>query len=249
MKTKPSKKTIALDAEWKFDQIDRTLPLRDQIYSMIRSMILTGALPPGGSLEEKVIAARLGVSRTPVREAVQRLGDEQLIEIKPQSGTRVAYILQTQVHQAFIIRRALESETVEAAANNITPEDATRLEGNYLQHELAINRGQFVDAIKLDDEFHQTIARIANLPLLWRAITIFKAQLDRCRHQTVSRQGRGQMTLQQHKAVLDALKDGDAKSARKAMQNHLDETYKDIQAFLEMGKENNTAESSHRSSP
>lgn len=142
------------------------------------------------------------------------------------------------MHQAFIIRRALESETVEAAAKNITTKDATRLEGNYLQHQLAIKRGQFVDAIRFDDEFHQTIAHIANLPLLWRAITIFKAQLDRCRHQTVSRKGRGKSTLVQHKAILDALKDRDAISAQKSMQFHLDETYQDIQEFLKSGREN-----------
>lgn len=225
------------DADREFDQIDRTLPLRDQIYSMIRSRILTGLIPPGSALEEKNIAVRLGVSRTPVREAVQRLSDEHLIEIKPQSGTLVAGISEGHVHQAFIIRRALESETVVAAANNMTPKDATRLEGNYLQHQLALEREQFVDAIRFDDEFHQTIASIADLPLLWRAITIFKAQLDRCRYQTVPKKGYGESTLLQHKAILDALKGRDASSARKSMQSHLDQTYLGIQEYLDTGRE------------
>ena len=233
LKQKKSKFTVPIDVEWKFDQINRTLPLRDQIYALIRSMISTGALPPGGPIEEKAIAIRLGVSRTPVREAVQRLSDEHMVEIKPQSGTRVAAISRSHVHQAFIIRRALESETVAAAAKNITPQDATRLEGNYLQHQLALDREQFVDAIRFDDEFHQTIAEIADLPLLWRAITIFKVQLDRCRHQTVPKEGYGESTLLQHKAIFDALKDRDADLARQKMQSHLDLTYEGIQEFLE----------------
>jgi DNA-binding GntR family transcriptional regulator len=102
LKEKKSKFIVPPDVEWKFDQINRTLPLRDQIYALIRSMISTGALPPGGPLEEKAIAIRLGVSRTPVREAVQRLSDEHMVEIKPQSGTRVAGISRSHVHQAFI---------------------------------------------------------------------------------------------------------------------------------------------------
>ncbi|MEP5181640.1 MAG: GntR family transcriptional regulator [Rhizobiaceae bacterium] len=233
MKQKQSKFIVPPDIEWKIDQINRTLPLRDQIYALIRSMISTGALPPGGPLEEKAIAIRLGVSRTPVREAVQRLSDEHMVEIKPQSGTRVAAISQSHVHQAFIIRRALESETVAAAAENMTAKYATSLEGNYLQHQLALERGQFVDAIRFDDEFHQMIAQIADLPLLWRAITIFKVQLDRCRHQTVPKEGYGESTLLQHKAILDALKDKDAALARQMMQSHLDLTYQGIQEFLE----------------
>ncbi len=233
LKQKQSKFIVPSDIEWKFDQINRTLPLRDQIYVLIRSMISTGALPPGGPVEEKAIAIRLGVSRTPVREAVQRLSDEHMVEIKPQSGTRVAGISRSHVHQAFIIRRALESESVAAAAEKITDKDATRLEGNYLQHQLALDRKQFVDAIRFDDEFHQTIAEIADLPLLWRAITIFKVQLDRCRHQTVPKEGYGESTLLQHKAILDALKDRDASLARQMMQSHLDLTYRGIQEFLD----------------
>lgn len=227
------------------DRIDRAQPLRDQIYAMIRSMILTGALPPSGPLDEKAIAMRLGVSRTPVREAVQKLGSEHLVEIKPQSGTRVASISHSRVHQAFMIRRALESETVAAAVENIAPKDETRLEGNYLQHRLALEKRQFVDAIAFDDEFHRIIAEIGNLPLLWQAITIFKAQLDRCRHQTLPKQGNGNSTLIQHQAILDALKARNETQAREMMQFHLDQTYQGIQEFLEAESDQENRISSH----
>lgn len=236
---------MSTDAELVFDQIDRAQPLRDQIYAMIRSMILTGVLPPGGTLDEKAISIRLGVSRTPVREAVQKLGGEHLVDIKPQSGTRVAKISHSHVRQAFIIRRALESETVAAAAANMTTKDEIRLEGNYLQHRLALEREQFVDAIGFDDEFHRIIASIGDLPLLWQAITVFKAQIDRCRHQTLPKQGKGNSTLVQHQAILDALKEHDETSARMMMQSHLDQTYQGIQEFLDAapGIENHASES------
>lgn len=215
------------------EPIDRNQPLRDQIYAMIRKLILTGALPPGGTLEEKVIAQRMGVSRTPVHEAVQKLRDEHLVDVKPQSGTRVANISGNQVHQAFLIRRSLESETVFAAVAHMTDSKIRLLENNVKQHQLALEQKQFVDAIALDDEFHKAIADIANLPLLWRAITISKAQLDRCRHQTLPVEGRAASTLQQHNAILSALIDRDDLLARQMMQSHLDMTYVGIKKFLD----------------
>ncbi|MGI9354597.1 MAG: GntR family transcriptional regulator [Rhizobiaceae bacterium] len=242
MKNKPSRNALPIEAELEFDQIDRSQPMRDQIYTMIRSLILTGVLSPGGTLEEKSIARRLGVSRTPVREAVQKLSDENLVDVKPQSGTRVTDISYRQVHQAFIIRRALESETVAAAAANMTAKDEARLERNYVQHKLAIEREHFVDAIRIDDEFHQTIADIADLPMLWRAITISKAQLDRCRHMAVPKEGYGESTLQQHRAILDALKGRDEALASQMMQSHLDQTYRGIHRFMQTDQDD-----SHRS--
>ncbi len=221
------------EIELDLDQIDRGQSMRDQIYSMVRTQILTGVMLPGGTVDEKAIALRLGVSRTPVREAIQKLSDEHLVDVKPRSGTRVAKVSRSHVYQAFMIRRALESETVFSAAKNLKQKDVKRLERNLKQHEMALKRKQFVDAISLDDEFHKTIADIANLPLLWRAITIFKAQLDRCRHQTLPREGYGASTLEQHAAILDALKDKDEALAQRMMQAHLDKTYVGIEKFLD----------------
>jgi len=233
MKSKSNKKTLQTDIGSVLTQIDRSQPLRDQIYAMVRKLILTGVLPPGVTLEEKVIAQRLGVSRTPVHEAVQKLSDEHLVDIKPQSGTTVANISSNQVHQAFLIRRSLESETVFAATGNLTDKNLKFLEDNIQQHQRALEREQYVDAIALDDEFHKAIANIADLPLLWRAITISKAQLDRCRHQTLPVEGYGASTLQQHNEILSALKDRNDTLARQMMQSHLDKTYVGIQKFLE----------------
>ncbi|MEM9106779.1 MAG: GntR family transcriptional regulator [Pseudomonadota bacterium] len=215
--------------------IDRTKPLRDQVYALIRLMILTGSLRPGGTLDEKAIAAQLGVSRTPVREAVQKLSAEDLVEIKPQSGTLVAAISPSAIFQAYMIRRALESETVATASANMTPGDAVRLEGNFQQHQMALAQEQFVEAIRLDDEFHRIIAEIADLPLLWRAITLFKAQIDRCRYQTIVSKGSSEATLQQHRDIMEALEKRDPTLAKEQMQAHLDRTYKVIEDFLERG--------------
>ena len=75
-------------------RLDRSRPMRDQIYPLVRRMILTGAIKPGEVIDEKAIAAQLNVSRTPVREAVKKLSDENLVEVVAQSGTRAARIAQ-----------------------------------------------------------------------------------------------------------------------------------------------------------
>ncbi len=78
-------------------RLDRSRPMRDQIYPLVRRMILTGAIKPGEVIDEKAIAAQLNVSRTPVREAVKKLSDENLVEVVAQSGTRAARIARDEI--------------------------------------------------------------------------------------------------------------------------------------------------------
>jgi DNA-binding GntR family transcriptional regulator len=203
-------------------RLDRTRPLRDQVYLVLRELIVTGGLGPGAALDEKAIATRLQVSRTPVHEAVKKLADEHLVQVRAQSGTAVAPIDRHQIEQAHVIRRALEAESAFQAALRATPAWLNRLEDIQLLHAAAIERRAYADAIAHDDAFHRTVAEISGYPMLWRAIEISKAQLDRCRHAMIPRAGRGEATLAEHAAVLDALRRGDPDASRAAMRAHLD---------------------------
>jgi DNA-binding GntR family transcriptional regulator len=213
-------------------RLDRSRPLRDQIYALLRETILTGALAPGEAVDEKAIAAALRVSRTPVHEAVKKLADEELVEIRAQSGTLVARIDPRRIAEAHVIRRALEVESAGLAAEKMTEVAADRLEDLHMLHAAAIERGQFVEAIRRDDAFHRGIAEVAGLPALWRAVEISKGQLDRCRHATLPREGAGAATLAEHRAILDALRRRDGPAARAAMAAHLDNAYRTIIGFL-----------------
>ena len=99
--------------------LDRKSPLREQIYQLIRTLIIIGQLGPGRPVNEVEIAEQLGVSRTPVREAVKRLSDEGLINVYAQNGTFVAGISREALEEAYIIRNALELESVRRAAARI----------------------------------------------------------------------------------------------------------------------------------
>ena len=214
-------------------RLDRSRPMRDQIYPLVRRMILTGAIKPGEVIDEKDIAAQLKVSRTPVREAVKKLSDENLVEVVAQSGTRAARIDRDEIAEAFFIRRALEMESAAQAATNVADENIHRLEDILMLHARAIERKNYVEAIENDDLFHRTIAEISGLKRLWRTIEISKAQLDRCRHLMVPRAGQAEATLVQHREIIEALRKKNSDLARAAMREHLEAAYRSTIAVLD----------------
>lgn len=214
-------------------RLDRRRSLREQIYSIVRTLILTGAIQPGETFDEKAIAAQLSVSRTPVREAVKKLFDEHLVEVVAQSATRAARMNRDEIRESYLIRRALEVESASQAATRITQQHIDQLSDILHAHARAIERRQFVEAINKDDEFHACIAMISNLPRLWKTIEISKAQIDRCRHMVLPRAGQAEATLEQHRQIIRAINSGDPDKAAAAMRAHLDSSYRSAVAVLD----------------
>lgn len=201
--------------------LNRTLPLRDQIYQFVRGLIVSGELRPGDAINEIAIAAQLGVSRTPVREAVKRISDEGLVNVFAQTGTFVAPISLKEIEEAYMIRSVLEVESAKHAAAKLNSRHAEALEDNIAAHQLAISRGKFTEAIRLDDIFHRTIAEVNDFQMLWRAVDISKAQMDRGRYLAIPKPGYGDVTIAQHRQILKALQRHDSAAAATAMREHL----------------------------
>nr|WP_282189047.1 GntR family transcriptional regulator [Azospirillum sp. SYSU D00513] len=206
--------------------------MRDQIYLLVRRLILSGSLKPGAVVNEKLIAEQLGISRTPVREAVKRLSDEALITVVAQSSTYVSKVSLAQIEEAHVIRRALEIESIRRAAPRVTDDDLLRIEELHALYRLALDHRRYDEAVRYDDQFHRTISRISDMPGLWRAVEISKAQLDRCRHLTIPEPDRGAITVEQHGRVIDALRRRDPDEAAGALRAHLDSAYDFILHFL-----------------
>ncbi len=215
-------------AELRGDLLDRRAPLRGQIYSIVRRLIVTGRLRPGDVVSEPLIANRLGVSRTPVREAVKRLSDEGLIDVYAQSGTFVTDISRNAIEEAFVIRAALELESVARAARRMDARHAANLTEIMRRHEENLAENQYADAIDADDEFHRYIAEINQMRMLWRAVDISKAHMDRGRLLVLPRPGKGEETLLQHGRILEALIARDVEEATEAMRSHLGVTRDNI---------------------
>lgn len=231
----PSDDAVAVDRLSFLDGVllSRQLPLSEQVYTLVRKAIVMGNLPPGAPINEPEIAGRLGISRTPVREAVKKVSDEGLIEVFAQHGTFVSDIRRAQVEEAYVIRIALESESVERAAVTISPRQLQDIEDIHQAHETAVRRARYDEAIARDDELHRSIAEVNGLHMLWKVVDITKAQMDRCRLLTLPDPGAGLETIAQHRAIIDALAAGSPEVARQAMKLHLATSLRNTLRYLD----------------
>jgi len=212
---------------------DAVVSRSQQIYEWLRNRILVGSIKPGELIDEKSITARFGVSRTPVREAVNRLKDEHLVDIVAQSATRASQLNPNSIREAFLIRRALEMESAAQAATVMSQIHADSLADIIEKHIRTLDKKEYAKAIEVDDEFHRYIAEMSGLNRLWRTIEISKAQLDRCRHIMLPRIGEAENTIEHHRRILRALNTGNAEKSRAAMQEHLDISYQSSKSMLD----------------
>jgi len=192
-----------------------------QIYSDLRSQIVSIALEPGAWLSEARIAEQYGVSRTPVREAFKRLAEDGFLEVVPQVGTYVARIDMQAVRDAHFVRETLECRIVELAAERIDDAQRAELERNLRELALAQKSGNRDAHFRADESMHAMLARFAGHEHAWDVIQEAKAQLDRIRHLGLTRPGRPRETVLEHRAIAERVIAGDARGAAAAMRAHL----------------------------
>jgi len=201
---------------------DTALSASRLIYGVLRERILDLEMVPGERIVELDIAAEHSVSRTPVHEAVQRLAEEGLVEIRQRVGTFVARIPVDGLEEAMLVRTALEVAVVQKAAERITPAGLEQLDGILAEQRAAAEAGDMRRFHRGDEAFHAALADIAGFPGVWRTIQQAKTQVDRFRHLTLPLQGRMQGVVEEHTAVVAAMRKGEAHHAADAMREHLD---------------------------
>ncbi len=197
----------------------------DLIYEWMRRSIIRLEIRPGAPIVEKDICARFGASRTPVREAVQKLADEDLVRVFPQSGTFVRHLSLNAAEEGFIIRRALEIEGIRRASGRITDEQLDKLNDNVETMRRMLEAGRQSDYIDQDDAFHAEIANASGLTNLWKFVFQAKVHLDRLRHLTVPVPGHFQRVTDQHEAIVRALATRDADQAELSLRIHLESSF------------------------
>jgi GntR family transcriptional regulator, rspAB operon transcriptional repressor len=193
-----------------------------EVYRILRSEILSLERKPGAAINDRDLEATLGVSRTPIREAVLRLAAEGLIEVLPNSGTFVARIPLAQLPEAIIIRRTLEELTVRTAAERATAEHIAELIDNLAWQRSCVAAKDAAGFHDADEEFHSNIARAAGYPHAWPLVRQIKVQVDRYCHLTLPLAGRMARLIREHKAIADAVRDHDPRQAVAALGVHLD---------------------------
>jgi GntR family transcriptional regulator, rspAB operon transcriptional repressor len=207
----------------------------DQVYEFLRRSIILLEIEPGAAIVEKDICAALSISRTPVREAVQRLVEEDLVKVIPHSGTYVSGISFMVAEEGFVIRRALEIESCRRAATQCSEEDGAAMRASVDRMRQLVSNGRLERYLDEDDVFHSTIARISRMPRIWKFITMAKVHLDRMRQLSAPVPGHLEIVTEQHAAIAAALMAGKADQAELAMRIHLEYSF-DVMARLYQDK-------------
>ena len=212
--------------------IDPALPKTAQVYSIIRRAIVSLVLRPGSIVNERQICEQLGISRTPLREAILQLNAENLVTVVPNSGTYVSKIDLQSVFDGQLIRDALEMKVVRLAAARMTPQFERQLDFN-IHQQIRMAADQDFDAFyELDEAFHAMIAEFGASAYVWRIVNGAKAQLDRVRRLSFPQPGHLDVVLAEHTAIVDGLKLRDPDAAGAAMKQHLDRTFTMIRRHI-----------------
>ncbi len=199
-----------------------TRPLRQIAYARIADWLISEKLQPGEPLVEMTLANRLKIGRTPVREAIQQLAQEGLVEIFPRRGAFVARTSLKDVKELFEIREALEGTAARLATLRSDQKDIESLraqfEGAEQQHDCKQRRLMLERA---GDALHDYILRTCGNNRLVQIINNHKLLLQRERHHAAMIPGRIDSSAQEHREILHALANGDATGAEKAMRRHI----------------------------
>jgi DNA-binding GntR family transcriptional regulator len=217
-----------------------TLAIRgiaQEVYDILRGKILSCEFAPGERIDVTEISELLSVSRTPVKDALQKLSAQDLVEIHPRKGTFVSKITPEAVRETFEVREALEGQACELAAGKLQPETLAALRD--LNKRMFAPDLVFVEHIVLDSEFHQTIIRNAGNQRLAKMYSELRAhvQIARVHYRSVQWRANNETTSAEHAAVIDALAEGRSEDARFAIRGHIRESMKRlISGILDPGR-------------
>ena len=202
-------------------RINRRLPIVPQVHTTLHHLIVYCVLLPGTAIREKDLGEQMEVSRTPIREALLQLEKEGLVEIYPQSGTRISKISMEEVRESHFIREAMESATVRFAAQQGDSEFNKQLKSRLQQFKDSLDTAEKDLLFELDELFHKTIAEFRFQNRLWKITNIAKSHMDRVRHLTLPLPKRIYEIADEHQRVAEFIIRHQPDEAVRAIQDHL----------------------------
>jgi DNA-binding GntR family transcriptional regulator len=197
------------------------LPLRDVVFQTLRQGILTGTLRPGERLLEIQLANRLGVSRTPIREAIRKLELEGLVTMIPRRGAEVAQITEKSLKDVMEVRRALDALSVELACDRIESSELEMLERACVNFEQAVATGDNVTIAQADVTFHETIVQSTGNKRLLALVHNLSEQVYRYRFEYIKDSNQHSLLMREHRIIYDSIVIKDKDTAAKAAKEHI----------------------------
>ena len=209
--------------EPKFEvNMNEYLPLRDVVFNTLRQAILRGELKPGERLMEIQLANKLGVSRTPIREAIRKLEKEGLVTIEPRRGAYASQISTDDMVEILEVRQNMEGLAAFFAASRMKPEQMRELEDVSKKYNEAVSEGNMQDMITYDTRFHRIIVESCNNKILVQMIEQLQELVLRFRYIYYDNFRRAENMPEEHQVILEAIENGDAEAARQAADVHID---------------------------
>lgn len=198
------------------------LPLRDVVFNTLRQAILKGELKPGERLMEIALAERLGVSRTPIREAMRKLELEGLVVMIPRRGAQVANITEKDLNDVLEVRIALENVAIEKACKNMTDEDMRRLWVAAKSFEHTIGEGNLVKLAEADVAFHEIIYQASDNKRLIQTLNNLREQIYRYRVEYLKDGETRDVLVREHEELTRAIRERDVERAQKISFQHIE---------------------------
>ena len=202
--------------------MDEYLPLRDVVFKTLRQAILRGELEPGERLMEIQLAERLGVSRTPIREAIRKLELEGLVLMIPRKGAEVAKISESNLRDVLEVRRSLEELAIDLACQRMTPEELEELKVTQEKFALAIKNGDAMQIAETDERYHEIIYDDTKNARLVQILDNLREQMYRYRLEYIKDEDKRQVLLIEHERILKAISLRHVQEAKQAIREHID---------------------------
>ena len=195
--------------------------LTNRVYLSLRKAIVGLRYAPGEALRKVEVCEALGVSRSPVSDAIARLAADGLVDVHPQAGTYVSRISMVEIREGAFIREALELAAIEHVARSVTDEQIGLLKRNLRIQRVMLDEDDRTGFYEHDAQMHELLLSFTGYRRLGRISESVRAQLDRARQLLLPAPGRLQEAYLEHETVVRALEARDAADAREALRHHL----------------------------
>lgn len=203
-------------------RLDSYQPLREVVCETLRTAIISGVLKPGERLMEIQLAEELGVSRTPVREAIRKLELEGFVIMVPRRGTYVADLSIKDINEVYEVRTALDVLAAGLAAERITEEELEQMERLLVQISSYIDSGEMEKIVEADGIFHDILYRASRNERLVGIINNLREQLTRFRSMSMAYPGRLKNMLEEHSRLVEAIAQRNPELAQQRAAEHME---------------------------
>lgn len=217
-------------------KMDAFLPLRDVVFNTLRQAILTGELKPGERLMEIHLANRLGVSRTPIREAIRKLELEGLVTMIPRRGAEVAQITEKNMLDVLEVRRAVDALCVELACERISEEDTRNLKEACDHFEKAVHSKDAKKIAQADVALHDIIVKATGNNRLIQLVNTLSEQMYRYRYEYIKDATQHGRLIEEHRIIYESIVKKDKETASQAAKMHIDNQEKAIMKQIQLDR-------------